>query len=139
MVIFTGLTGFDMDDIMGHNLIWRGMTRRCHGCFNWFEEFQKGDQFLDSFEEAIRSPLNASFMSSEFKYEAQLSTSLVYLEFVFVSPPQYIRCLRRLRLKKIIGEFEFGNSIFRTKMFSKLAENGFFSQFPRRATNHYQV
>ena len=36
MVIFTGLTGFDMDDIMGHNLIWRGMTRRCHGCFNWF-------------------------------------------------------------------------------------------------------
>lgn len=43
MVIFTGLTGFDMHDIMGHNLIWRGMTRRCHGCFNWFEEFQKGD------------------------------------------------------------------------------------------------
>ena len=23
MVIFTGLTGFYMDDIMGHNLIWR--------------------------------------------------------------------------------------------------------------------
>lgn len=43
MVILTGLTAFDMDDIMGHNLIWRGMTRRCHGCFNWFEEFQKGD------------------------------------------------------------------------------------------------
>ena len=24
---FTGLTGFDMDDVMGHNLIWRGMIR----------------------------------------------------------------------------------------------------------------
>ena len=41
MVIFTGLTGFD--DVLGHNLIWRGMIRRCHGCFDWFEEFQKGD------------------------------------------------------------------------------------------------
>lgn len=41
MVIFTGLTGFD--DVMGHNPIWRGMIRRCHGCFDWFEEFQKGD------------------------------------------------------------------------------------------------
>lgn len=40
MVIFTGLTGFD--DVMGHNPIWRGMIRRCHGCFDWFEEFQKG-------------------------------------------------------------------------------------------------
>lgn len=48
---------------------------------------------------------------------------------MFVSPPQYIRCLRRLRLKKIIGEFEFRNSIFRTKMFSKLAEKGFFHSF----------
>lgn len=40
MIIFTGLTGFD--DVMGHNPIWRGMIRRCHGCFDWFEEFQKG-------------------------------------------------------------------------------------------------
>ena len=28
MVIFTGLTGFDMDDIMGHNLIWREQLSR---------------------------------------------------------------------------------------------------------------
>lgn len=81
----------------GHNLIWRGMIRRCNSCFDWFEEFQKGDYFLDPFDEAIRSPLSAWVLSLSTRHSSQ---PVWYTWIFFVSPPQYIRCFRSLRLKK---------------------------------------